>query len=103
MLLDRGCTSELDASGSRRRLAAQPGTHVPLDRDVDIGGQLLVEIPLDPFTPEQRAKAGEHAARNAEHQASPSVARMIFAIAAVWASHSRVASASRRRPAAVRA
>jgi hypothetical protein len=54
-----------------------------VERRLQVLPELLVQIPLEPVSAEQRAKSGVHAARNAEHQASPSVARMIFVIAAV--------------------
>ena len=96
-------SSQLETCGASSGLAARAITHVPPDGGVEKRPQLLVELAVALIAAEQGEQAGEDTACNANHHASPSVARMMRVIAAVWASHSRAASESRRRPAAVSA
>ena len=81
------------------RLPRQAGSHLLVDRGLQIGAELFVELLLDALVVEQRAKATKEAIEREHH--SPREASRILAIAMVCTSQSRVSRLSVDRPGAV--
>src|SRR5262249_29090958 len=102
LILDGGEAADLDAGRAARLGPSHPGANLCLDRDIEVGAKLVVELLFDATTPKQGLQSGEQAA-DRRHQKSPSDALRILPIAAVCASQSRISRLSRARPDAVSA
>ena len=79
------------------------GSLFPAFRRLEIRTQLVIQVAIDTVAVEESTDRPNRPTQEPRHQISPSEARMMRVMAAVCASHSRVARVSRPRPAAVSA
>ena len=88
VVFDRFGAAHLGPSGAHGRVMRQAVRHLGFDGGVQVRAQFLVELSLDPASPDQGAK-GCNKSAGPLHQASPSAAFRMRAIAMVWTSQSR--------------
>ena len=100
MILDRFGAAYLGPGSAQGRVMRQAVRDLGFDGGVQVRAQFLVELALDPASPDQGAKACNKSAAQL-HEGSPATAFRMRAIAKVWTSQSRASCLRLLRPAAV--